>query len=119
MKRVIKAARSYETQEYVVKDGTKYSVKYTYAEDLYAVDMYIGTIHPYDDADYAYAFIEDGIMKIYTYVNGRPKLIRRHYIIDNIEHTQGRPAELEDIIDYTIYELQDANKNVKPKMMYN
>lgn len=79
--------------------------------------------HPYDDADYAYAFIEDGVIRYYR----SGKFIQKtHYFMFSDYTINGDDDKYEDarewtddIINDTCDALNELNKDVAPVMIHN
>ena len=77
----------------------------------------ITEIHPYDDAEYAWAKIE---------FNGQAKFIKEGKVIDKMQLPAYEEEDYEsieeyynDMLDSVAVELSNMNKSVQPRMMHN
>ena len=79
--------------------------------------------HPYDDADYAYAFIEDGVIKYYRsgkFIQKTYYFMFSDYTIDGDDDKYEDAREwTDDIINNTCDVLNELNKDVEPVMIHN
>lgn len=112
--------------EHMTQDfrGVKYMIHYvgldtspsSDAQDLFnRFAAQVTEIHPYDDAEYAWAKIQNGVI---DYFKDGKKIDRSFYFnaddydIDNSEWCQ-------TVVDEAIHRLRDMNKGVKPRMIHN
>lgn len=86
------------------------------AQDLFnRFAAQVTEIHPYDDASYAWARIQNGVIEYFK--DGR-KIDSSFYMnaddydIENSEWCQ-------TVVDKAIYRLRDLNKDVEPRMIHN
>jgi len=118
MKRLIKANSEYSDYMTIQHGRQKFSVHINYDgpyEGSFAAQ--VSEIHPYDDADYAWARIKH---------NGQVEFIKGGKIMDKMQLPSYDEADYEDISEYyndmldsVAVELMDINKAVKPRMIHN
>ena len=118
MKRLIKASSEYNEYMTIQHGRQKFSVHISY-DGPYGGSFaaQVSEIHPYDDADYAWARIKR---------NGQVEFIKGGEIVDKMQLPRYEEDEYEtideyyaDMLDSVAVELMDINKTVKPRMMYN
>lgn len=124
MKKVIKSSSEYPKYVTIQHGPRKFSVHINEDgpyEGAFAAQ--ITEIHPYDDADYAWAKIG---------FNGQVKFIQNGKVIDTMQLPVYEPedyeeyypnadvdAYIDDMLDSVAVELLQINKNVKPVMIHN
>ena len=103
-------------------ENTKYSVSVYYAYDDTVYDIYIHEIHPYDDAEYAWAYAKD--------VEYAPKTINICMESNKIDTIQLNDYDLdqsgfESVEDFfrhigyiTMSYLKEYNEDIEPRMMH-
>lgn len=86
------------------------------AQDLFnRFAAQVTEIHPYDDANYAWAKIQNGVIKYFKdgwEIDRSFYFTADDYDIDNSEWCQ-------TVVDEAIHRLRDLNKDVKPRMVHN
>ena len=119
MKRQISASSKYNDYMTINHGPQKFSVHISYDgpyEGSFAAQ--ISEVHPYDDAEYAWARIG---------FNGSTDFIKDGKIIDKMQLPTYEDDDLyenveeyySDMLDSVAVELMNINKDVKPRMMYN
>ena len=108
----------------VSRGGQDFSVHYDLIDNSPSADAHqmwlefqaaVSPIKPYDDADYAWAQIENGHINV---IKGG-KVIQQYYYLDaddmDVENTDWCDA----VIDLAIQYLEIANKDVTPRIIHN
>lgn len=116
MKRYIRSATQYDHYMSYQHGRQKFSVHYS--DPNAAGDMYaqISEIHPYDDAEYAWAKIEGPQVRFIKDGKTVDKMTLPAY---EEEEWESLDEFIDAQIDTIASELMQMNKNVKPRMMYN
>lgn len=124
MKRIVNASKDFNSQltEYdtYTRNRQKFAIHSNSAYgDPNDFKAQITEIHPYDDADYAWARIgARGAMEVEFIKDGRIlEKMQLHYYDD--EDYENLEQYFDDIIDTVCVELRSFNKYVKPKMIHN
>ena len=116
-------ADNYDEYNTITYQRTKYSIHYTHintdpnADSLQMFKEFKATvseIHPYDDADYTWAQIENGIIKYIK--NG--KVIDKSYYMTAEDWDLENNEWCDAVIDEAVYNLAELNKDVEPKMIH-
>lgn len=116
MKRYIRAATQYSDSTTISHGNKRFFVHYDPMDQFGGIYAQISEIHPYDDAEYAWAKI-DGLVA-YFYQNG--KVIDKMHLASYEEEDWETPAEyFDDVLDSVAVELIHINKDVKPIMVHN
>ena len=117
MKRYIKSNSEFKDYTVIRVDNTRFTVNYT-AEDDMLKNIYMHEIHPYDDAEYAYARMYSPV-EIAFYRNG--KIIDKMQIAEYDEDVDELSFDeyLDDVFTSIATELRNINKYVKPIMLHN
>lgn len=128
MKKYIKATQYMDSMEYT-RNGTRFRVYMNdCSEDQPICKFQIAEIHPYDDADYAYAVCDGVRIKYYRPLRKNDFILNapRTQLIDQETIFDYDPDDWEDyndylreIIDETCVNLLGYNKNVKPIIMHD
>lgn len=109
----------------VIKNKRNYSVRYTEVyngQDADAQDMFdkfeakIAELHPYDDANYAWADISDGVIE-YRDQNG--ELLNKHFYLNADDMDVENENWCDEIINMAIEELNRLNSTVSPKIVHS
>lgn len=119
-------ASSSKYDEYLTENfnGSKYGIHYTSVDTSPDADPWklfkefkaqVSKISPYDDADYAWATIENGTITIYVGTKSKYKI----YYVSSEDSDLENNEWCESIINMAMDELEDINKTIKPKMMYD
>lgn len=124
MKRCIKANSQYPDYTIIQHGRQRFSVHINYDgpyEGAFAAQ--ISEIHPYDDADYAWAKIG---------FNGQAQFIKNGKVIDKLQLAGFEPDDYEeyyegcsvdtyinDCLDTVAVALMDINRDVEPVMVHN
>lgn len=119
MKRYVRANSTYTSYTTIYHGRQKFSVHYTPDEYSGMVQAQITEIHPYDDAEYAWAKII-GPQAIF-YRNGKQldKMTIGGFDADNYEDDDTAYNEyLNEVFDDVAVELLNLNKNVKPMISH-
>lgn len=116
-KRTVTAATRYDNFTTINHGRQKFSVHYSKGIKEGQLKCQISEIHPYDDADYAWAAM-DFNGKVTFYQNGRKVDSMQMYMYDADDY-ESADDYFSDILDTIAVELLNINKNVKPRMMYN
>ncbi len=113
MKRYIRSSTQYPERTTTTVNGQRFSIQYApFARGIYAQ---ISEIHPYDDAEYAWAKVDNSIA--YFYKDG--KLLDKMHLADYDEDMDGDyEVWWKDMIDSVAEELHNMNKDVKPVMVH-
>lgn len=100
------------------RNGQKFAVR-LYSDDPMNPRFQITELHPYDDAEYAWAKCGyDGIGYIQFIRSGRKIDGMQCHFYEDDEYES--PQEyIDELIDSTCVELLNLNKNVRPRMMYD
>lgn len=116
MKKYIKASE-YEDRMVFTRSGTRYAVYMNDCSEKQPVCKFkMAGIHPYDDADYAWAVCDGAVV---NYYRGQRKIgsnVVMQYDPDDYEEYSEYIYEL---VDSTAVTLRDYNKDVKPKIIHN
>ena len=115
---------TYDDRMTVSSSGQKFSVHYNHVDNSPSADARqmwqdfkatVSPIKPYDDADYAWAQIQDGKIKVIQ--NG--KVTKTYYYFDaddmDVENTEWCDEIIEQAIDY----ISEINQSVEPRMIHN
>lgn len=104
--------------------GTQYSLRYNDVDtspEASAQDMFnqfkcqVSEIHPYDDAEYAWAKIE----------NRKITIIQDRKVVDSILYFNADDADVDNpewceyVVDRAIQRLYEINKNIEPAIIHN
>ena len=115
MKRWVKGTTAYDQSTVINHGPQRFHVKYTVDNDLIHA-IQITEIHPYDDAEYAWA---RGIGPQITFIRDG-KVLDRMTIADfDEEYYETFDEYLADTFDAIAVELMNFNKDVKPVMVHN
>lgn len=105
-----------------VYDKTSYSVSVYYTYEDVNYDIYVSEIHPYDDAEYAWAYAKDVEYRPRTMNICRGnKKIDTIYLDDYDLDQSGfeSPEDFYNHIGYIVTSyLRDYNKDVEPRMVH-
>ena len=124
MKRIICGSTGYANEITETHAGVKYSIKTTEVDNSPEADPFklfqdfkgqVSEIHPYDDADYAWATFATGVVKYYR----GSKLVDKSYYGDANDFEAETNEWCQLVVDNVIDNLQDLNKNVKSIMIHN
>ena len=121
MKRVISAA-SFNSQvthysNRIVKNQ-KFSIHQNFPKDPNNLKADISEVHPYDEADYAWARIgSKGHMQVQFIRNGKVFDTMQFAYFDEDYHDP--EAYINDVINTVCEDLLDFNKDVEPVMVHN
>lgn len=116
--KIIKASSTFKYDDHFFQNHgrQKFSV---YVKDPDSVDFeaMISEIHPYDDADYVWAYIK---------YNKQVEFLKGNRIVDKMQMNYFDEEDYEslqeyqnEVIDSVMVELLDMNRNVKPIMVHN
>lgn len=124
MKRYIKSGSSPWGGTYVMKNwhGLKfhdYAIRYANVENPEELTLSISGIHPYDDAEYAWARVETSKPNVANIYKNGSLLATVNMPVYDPEEWEYPEEYVDDFIDRIIIKLEHVNKDVKPKMMYN
>ena len=72
-------------------------------------------IHPYDDANYAWAKIQNGVIEYFR----EGKRIDRSFYFTADDYEIDNSEWCQTVVDEAIFRLRDMNKGVKPVMVHN
>lgn len=123
MKRIVSAGAAFNSQ--LQKYGTymrgrqKYSIYENNPDNVIDYKAQITEIHPYDEAEYAWARIGyRGAMSVEFIRDGEviDKMQLHYYEPDDYE---SEDEYLDDVIDQVCVELRAINKGIEPKMIHN
>ena len=99
------------------RGGTKYSVNIE-DEDINSFKAQISEIHPYDDAEYAWARVGyNGYMNAEFVLDGNI-IDRMQFDYYDDEYYESEDEYLDYVIDEICVELKHINKDIKPRMLY-
>lgn len=115
MKKLITCSDKYESHFTYIRSGQKFSVYITYLEPF--VRLQVSEIHPYDDADYMWAMMEE---------DGLVKFIKDRQVIDDMQ-MQDYDADdyesfndyIDDVVDKICLRLREFNRSVESRILYD
>lgn len=98
--------------------GCSYSIYIDNEDDLSKLSLQVSELHPYDDAIYAFARVEQNNPTLAQIIkNG--KFLSSVKMPEYDDESWEDPQEyIDEFIDRIIYELHEVNKDVKPKIMH-
>lgn len=115
---------TYDERMTVSRGGKKFSVHYNHVDNSLSADAHqmwkdfkatVSPIKPYDDAEYAWAKIQDGYIQV---IKGN-KVVAKYYFLDaddmDIENIEWCDAIIEQAIDY----ISEINDTVEEKIIHN
>lgn len=118
------AANKYPKYMKVSRGGQNFSVHYNLIDNSPSADAHqmwlefqasVSAIKPYDDAEYAWAQIENGHINV---IKGG-KVIQRYYYFDADDMDVENSEWCDIIIDEAIDLIAKINKDIEPRMVYN
>lgn len=118
------AANKYLKYMKVSRGGQNFSVHYNLIDNSPSADAHqmwlefqasVSAIKPYDDAEYAWAQIENGHINV---IKGG-KVIQRYYYFDADDMDVENSEWCDIIIDEAIDLIAKINKDIEPRMVYN
>lgn len=116
---------SLDKRSKITYNGRKYSVKYKEVytgQDADVSEMFhrfkaqISELHPYDDANYAWASISDGVIE---YRDGKGELIDQDFYFNADDMDVENENWCDEVVNIAIAKLNELNLNVKPKIIHN
>lgn len=119
MKRYIK---SNSASDYPVRrkirgsSGNNYYIMMKNIDEPESFGCVVDVLNPYDDADYAWAKLEYGLIK---YISGDGKVVARDVVRPYDPDFEGKEEYVDDIVDELIEELEELNKDIKPVKVYD
>lgn len=116
MKRYIKSATQYPNYMKLERGRNKFAVYYTDPNDFGDMKAAVSEIHPYDDADYAWAKIEG--LKV-TFYNSKGVLDTMHLWSYEPDEYEDITEYVNDVLDTVCTDLLELNKSVAPVMVHN
>ena len=117
-------ANKYPEYMKVSRGGQNFSVHYNLIDNSPSADAHqmwlefqasVSAIKPYDDAEYAWAQIENGHINV---IKGG-KVIQQHYYFDADDMDVENSEWCDIIIDEAIDLIAKVNKDIEPRMVYN
>lgn len=117
-------ANKYPEYMKVSRGGQNFSVHYNLIDNSPSADAHqmwlefqasVSAIKPYDDAEYAWAQIENGHINV---IKGG-KVIQQHYYFDADDMDVENSEWCDIIIDEAIDLIAKINKDIEPRMVYN
>lgn len=118
------SGQEYDVSQTVKYKGKQYNLKYTEVntdENQASIEIYndfkaqITETHPYDDAEYAWAVIEYGIIR---FVKGGTNIDSMYYMTsDDIGCENSEWCDV--VVNMALEALYDLNKNVSSRMQHN
>lgn len=117
-------ANKYPEYMKVSRGGQNFSVHYNLIDNSPSADAHqmwlefqasVSAIKPYDDAEYAWAQIENGHINV---IKGG-KVIQRYYYFDADDMDVENSEWCDIIIDEAIDLIAKINKDIEPRMVYN
>lgn len=118
------AANKYPKYMKVSRGGQNFSVHYNLIDNSPSADAhqmwlefqaFVSAIKPYDDAEYAWAQIENGHINV---IKGG-KVIQQYYYFDADDMDVENSEWCDIIIDEAIDLIAKVNKDIEPRMVYN
>lgn len=118
------AANKYPKYMKVSRGGQNFSVHYNLIDNSPSADAHqmwlefqasVSAIKPYDDAEYAWAQIENGHINV---IKGG-KVIQQYYYFDADDMDVENSEWCDIIIDEAIDLIAKINKDIEPRMVYN
>lgn len=118
------AANKYPKYMKVSRGGQNFSVHYNLIDNSPSADAHqmwlefqasVSAIKPYDDAEYAWAQIENGHINV---IKGG-KVIQQYYYFDADDMDVENTEWCDIIIDEAIDLIAKINKDIEPRMVYN
>lgn len=118
------AANKYPKYMKVSRGGQNFSVHYNLIDNSPSADAHqmwlefqasVSAIKPYDDAEYAWAQIENGHIDV---IKGG-KVIQQYYYFDADDMDVENSEWCDIIIDEAIDLIAKINKDIEPRMVYN
>lgn len=118
MKRYIKSSTSYPNKWKIDKgDGHRFIMYYSDPDRFGTFTGDVTEIHPYNDADYAWAHIDGLTVKFYNRSGYIDKMYLWSYEPD--DYADDVAGYVYDVYDAVCDTLVDLNKDVKPVMVHN
>lgn len=106
-------------------DNTRFSIYYNQIDTSPAVNpmkmfeqfrAFVREIHPYDDGDYASAYLAEGVIK---FVRDDGKVFTKSYYFDADDMDVDNQDWCDEVISQAIQELRNYNKDVEAKIVHN
>lgn len=97
--------------------GHNYSVRVYNEDDPSRLQLQISGLHPYDDADYAWARVESFRPTLAQIIKNGAFLSSVNMQCYEEEDWESSDEYVDEFIDRIIAELEVVNKDVKPKIM--
>lgn len=97
--------------------GNKYSIYLNNEDNLSELSMQISGLHPYDDAEYAWARVERFNPTVAQIIKNGKFLSSVKMDEYNETEWENKDEYINEFIDRIIYELETVNKDVEPKIM--
>ena len=98
--------------------GQKYSIYLNNEDNPDEISMQISGIHPYDDAEYAFARVESFRPNVAQIIKNGSFLSSVKMQPYNEEDWEDVNEYVNDFIDRVIAELERVNEDVEPKIMH-
>lgn len=110
-------ASYYDRREVLNIRGQRYAVYSKNSDDPMKLELQVSEIHPYDDADYAWAKMQSN-KQVSFYRNSR--LVDKMQLSYFDEYFDDSAEDYyHSLIDDICFELRDMNKGVEPVMVHN
>lgn len=117
-------AGSYDKYAKVSRSNQNFSVHYNEIYNDPSADAHqmwldfraqVSMLRPYDDAEYAWAQIQDGQIRIIK----NNKVIQKYNYLDADDMDVDNVEWCDEVIDQAIYYLSEANANIEPRIIHN
>lgn len=103
---------------HLANPGCSYSIYIDNEDDPTKLSLQVSELHPYDDAVYAFARVEQFKPNVAQIIKNGKFLSSVSMPKYNDEDWEDPQEYVDDFIDKIIYELHRVNKDVQPKIMH-
>lgn len=122
MKRVIVAGSRFGVNQVIKnwhgKPNHNYMVRLGGEDSIDTLSIQISGLHPYDDAEYAYARVESGQPTLANIIKDGRFLATVSMEYYDPEDWEDLNEYINEFVDRIIAKLEEVNKDVQPKIMH-